>query len=55
MNFKDFLATALLEGGAALKQTSPITQAEARKVLPEVMKQVASALELQRLPGHGSS
>ena len=49
MNFKDFLATALLEGGAALKQTSPITQAEARKVLPEVIKQVASALGLTKL------
>lgn len=48
MNFKDFLATALLEGGAALK-TSPITQAEARKVLPEVIKQVSSALGLTKL------
>ena len=48
MNFKDFLNTVLLEGGAALKQTSPITQAEARKVLPDIIKQVSAALKLSK-------
>ena len=47
MNFKDFLDTTLLEGGAALKQTSPITQAEARELLPQLIKQVASALKIK--------
>ena len=47
MTFRDYLDTApLLEGGAALKQTSPITQAEARKVIPEIIKQVSAALHL---------
>lgn len=45
MNFKDFIDNVLLEGGAALK-TSPITQTAARKVLPEIIKQVSSALNL---------
>ena len=48
MNFKDFLDSILLEGGAALKKTSPITQVEARKVLPEIIKQVSSALGLSK-------
>ena len=43
MNFKDFIDTILLEGGAALK-TSPISQTAARKALPEIIKQVSSAL-----------
>ena len=45
MNFKDFIDNVLLEGGAALK-TSPITQTAARKVLPEIIKQVSAALKL---------
>ena len=48
MNFKDFIDTVLLEGGAALKQTSPITQTEARKVLPEIIKQVSAELNLSK-------
>ena len=47
MNFKDF--TMLLEGGAALKKTSPITQTEAREVLPLIIKQVSTALGLTKL------
>lgn len=46
MNFKIFLET-LFEGGAALK-TSPVTQEEALKLLPEVIKQVASALGIPK-------
>jgi len=49
MNFKDFYDTMLLEGGAALKKTSPITQTEAREVLPQVIKQVSAALGLTKL------
>lgn len=48
MNFKDFLDLLLLEGGAALKKTSPITQVEAREVLPLIIKQVSSALSLSK-------
>lgn len=43
MNFKDFIDTMLLEGGAALK-TSPISQTDARKALPQIIKQVSSVL-----------
>lgn len=47
MNFKNFLDSILLEGGAALK-TSPISQVEARKVLPEIIKQVSAALGIPK-------
>jgi hypothetical protein len=43
MNFKDFIDTMLLEGGAALK-TSPVSQTDARKALPQIIKQVSSVL-----------
>lgn len=49
MNFKDFIEITLLEGGAALKKTSPITQVDAREVLPKIIKQVSSALGLTKL------
>lgn len=44
MNFKDFI---LLEGGAALK-TAPISQSDARKAIPDIITQVASALNIPK-------
>lgn len=48
MNFKTFLTDTLVEGGAALKKTSPVTQAEAKELLPKLIKQVAAALDVPR-------
>jgi len=47
MDFKVFLAEQLLvEGGQAVKGTSPIGQSDARKLGPQIATQVAQALKL---------
>ena len=48
MNFKNFFESTLLEGGAALK-TSPITQSEARKLIPVLIDQISGALGTTKL------
>jgi len=47
MDFKDFLSEELLvEGGRAVKGTSPIGQSDARKLGPQLATQVARELKL---------
>ncbi len=48
MSFSDYLVESyiLLEGGKAIKGTSSITQVQARKTIPELLKHVSSTLKV---------
>lgn len=48
MRFRDFLNTPILEGGAAIKGSSKVTQAEVREVAPKLLKKISEVLGLKK-------